>query len=145
MYVCVTNGSWSGHSGVVSDNTNDTQRWKNIGIELKIILNLGYHLFLMFLNLTTSPNSLKRNTSLYSVWGTFSLSYRNTTNVKSRYWRQFGGFFISATFVKIRCFSLVFAPFKLRFLAIPLWHSLLFSHQDSILQNVTLWNCLPPP
>jgi hypothetical protein len=73
MYVCVTNGSWSRYSGVVRDYINDTQREKNIGFELKIILNLGYHLFSMFLNFTTSPNSLKRNTSLYSVWGTFHI------------------------------------------------------------------------
>jgi hypothetical protein len=32
--------------------------------------NLGYYLFSMFGNFTTSNNSLKRNTSLYSVWGT---------------------------------------------------------------------------
>ena len=138
MYVCVTNGSWSRYSGVVRDYTNDTHSEKNIGFELKIILNLGYHLFSMFLNFTTSPNSLKRNTSLYSVWGTFSVSYQTLTNVQTRHSSHFGGFFISATFVKIRCFSLVFARFKLRFLAIALWHSLLFSHRDSNLQNVIL-------
>lgn len=71
MYVCVTNGSWSRYSGVVRDYTGDTQSEKNIGFELKIILNLGYHLFSMFLNFTTSPNSLKRNTSLCSRLGYF--------------------------------------------------------------------------
>ena len=72
MYVCVTNGSWSRHSGVVRDYTNDTQSEKNIGFELKIIFNLGYHLFSMFFNFTTSSNSLKRNTSLYSGWDTWT-------------------------------------------------------------------------
>jgi len=70
--------------------------------DLKKNPNLGYHLFSMVLNFTTSPNSLKRNTSLCSVWGTFSLSYKHLTNVKSRYSTSFGGFFIFFIFVYFR-------------------------------------------
>jgi len=59
--------------------TEEVIKGKNkIGSELKKIPNLRYHLFSMYLNFTTSPNSLKHNTSLYSVCGTFLLSYHNT-------------------------------------------------------------------
>jgi hypothetical protein len=51
------------------------------------------------------------------------VSYQYLTIVKSHHHQPFGGFFIFATFVKIRSFFVVFATDVLRILANPLWPS----------------------